>query len=277
MMFLGEAETAIRSDINSRFDNKDFQQERHLLGPVGCCLRSLWGIPTWDENVGGSVSYPVQRGRIFRGAAWVFPRKPPALSPSSRPGPSPKPNLGSWRWNGWEEAGHQDCWTEGHTQSSEDIRCKCICPPYRNLSGHIYNQNVSQKDCNCLHVVEPKPVPSRDVEAYCLLCECEYEERSTATIKVIIVIYLSVVGALLLYMAFLMLVDPLIRKPDAYTEQLHNEEENEDARSAAAATASLGGPRANTVLERVEGAQQRWKLQVQEQRKTVFDRHKMLS
>ncbi|KAM9613288.1 proton-transporting V-type ATPase complex assembly regulator TMEM9 isoform 2-T2 [Trichechus inunguis] len=95
--------------------------------------------------------------------------------------------------------------------------------------------------------------------------------------QVIIVIYLSVVGALLLYMAFLMLVDPLIRKPDAYTEQLHNEEENEDARSMAAAAASLGGPRANTVLERVEGAQQRWKLQVQEQRKTVFDRHKMLS
>lgn len=49
----------------------------------------------------------------------------------------------------------------------------------------------------------------------------------------------------------------------------------QDARSVAAATFS--GPRANTVLERVEGAQQRWKLQVQEQRKTVFDRHKMLS
>ncbi|KAH0520115.1 Transmembrane protein 9 [Microtus ochrogaster] len=173
-----------------------------------------------------------------------------------------------------------------HSASSEDIRCKCICPPYRNISGHIYNQNVSQKDCNCLHVVEPMPVPGHDVEAYCLLCECRYEERSTTTIKVIIVIYLSVVGALLLYMAFLMLVDPLIRKPDAYTEQLHNEEENEvtmalgshhDARSMAAAAASIAGARANTVLERVEGAQQRWKLQVQEQRKTVFDRHKMLS
>lgn len=35
--------------------------------------------------------------------------------------------------------------------------------------------------------------------------------------------------------------------------------------------------RGNTVLERVEGAQQRWKKQVQEQRKTVFDRHKLLS
>ncbi|MBN3303349.1 CAC1S protein, partial [Amia calva] len=31
-------------------------------------------------------------------------------------------------------------------QSFEDVRCKCICPPYRNISGHIYNKNVSQKD-----------------------------------------------------------------------------------------------------------------------------------
>ncbi|XP_066191903.1 proton-transporting V-type ATPase complex assembly regulator TMEM9 isoform X3 [Sylvia atricapilla] len=161
-------------------------------------------------------------------------------------------------------------------QSSEDIRCKCICPPYRNISGHIYNKNVSQKDCNCLHVVEPMPVPGNDVEAYCLLCECKYEERSTTTIKVIIIIYLSVVGALLLYMAFLVLVDPLIRKPDPYTQPLHNEEDSEDTRSLAAVP-TLAGARANTVLERVEGAQQRWKRQVQEQRKTVFDRHKMLS
>ncbi|XP_014126384.2 proton-transporting V-type ATPase complex assembly regulator TMEM9 isoform X1 [Zonotrichia albicollis] len=162
------------------------------------------------------------------------------------------------------------------SKSSEDIRCKCICPPYRNISGHIYNKNVSQKDCNCLHVVEPMPVPGNDVEAYCLLCECKYEERSTTTIKVIIIIYLSVVGALLLYMAFLVLVDPLIRKPDPYTQPLHNEEDSEDTHSLAAVP-GLPGARANTVLERVEGAQQRWKRQVQEQRKTVFDRHKMLS
>ncbi|KAI2520874.1 TMEM9 isoform 6 [Pan troglodytes] len=64
-------------------------------------------------------------------------------------------------------------------KSSEDIRCKCICPPYRNISGHIYNQNVSQKDCNCLHVVEPMPVPGHDVEAYCLLCECRSSLSST--------------------------------------------------------------------------------------------------
>ncbi|XP_043572956.1 transmembrane protein 9 isoform X2 [Chiloscyllium plagiosum] len=118
------------------------------------------------------------------------------------------------------------------------------------------------------------PVPGRDVEAYCLLCECKYEERSTTTIKVTIIIYLTVVGALLVYMAFLMIVDPLIRKPDSYIQPLHNEEDTEDTRPFAP---SHGQVRANTVLERVEGAQQRWKRQVQEQRKTVFDRHKMLS
>lgn len=56
---------------------------------------------------------------------------------------------------------------------------------------------------------------------------CCFTAQAASLPQIIIVIYLSVVGALLLYMAFLMLVDPLIRKPDAYTEQLHNEEENE--------------------------------------------------
>lgn len=46
-------------------------------------------------------------------------------------------------------------------------------------------------------------------------------------LQVIIIIYLSVVGALLLYMAFLVLVDPLIRKADPYTQPLHNEEDGE--------------------------------------------------
>ncbi|KAJ8370200.1 hypothetical protein SKAU_G00102280 [Synaphobranchus kaupii] len=159
------------------------------------------------------------------------------------------------------------------SKSFEDVRCKCICPPYRNISGHIYNRNVSQKDCNCLHVVDPMPVPGHDVEAYCLLCECKYEERSSNTIKVTIIIYLSVVGSLLFYMLFLLLVDPLIRKHDPYTQPLQNEEDTEDMQSQAEGA----GGRGNTVLERVEGAQQRWKRQVQEQRKTVFDRHKMLS
>lgn len=42
-----------------------------------------------------------------------------------------------------------------------------------------------------------------------------------------IIIFLSVVGALLLYMLFLLLVDPLIRKPDPLAQTLHNEEDSE--------------------------------------------------
>lgn len=45
--------------------------------------------------------------------------------------------------------------------------------------------------------------------------------------QVTIIVYLSVVGALLLYMLFLLLVDPLIRKHDPYTQPLHNEEDSE--------------------------------------------------
>lgn len=46
---------------------------------------------------------------------------------------------------------------------------------------------------DCLHVVEPMPVPGPDVEAYCLRCECKYEERSSVTIKVNNVILLAYV------------------------------------------------------------------------------------
>lgn len=31
-------------------------------------------------------------------------------------------------------------------QNCEDVRCKCICPPYKDNPGHIYNKNITQKD-----------------------------------------------------------------------------------------------------------------------------------
>lgn len=37
---------------------------------------------------------------------------------------------------------------------------------------------------DCLHVVELMSVREPDIEAYCLRCECKYEERSSVTIKV---------------------------------------------------------------------------------------------
>ncbi|XDA84297.1 hypothetical protein R6Z07F_014118 [Ovis aries] len=164
-------------------------------------------------------------------------------------------------------------------KNSEDVRCKCICPPYKDNSGHIYNKNISQKDCDCLHVVDPMPVRGPDVEAYCLRCECKYEERSSVTIKVTIIIYLSILGLLLLYMVYLTLVEPILkRRLFGHSQLIQSDDDVGDHQPFANAHDVLARSRSRAnVLNKVEYAQQRWKLQVQEQRKSVFDRHVVLS
>ncbi|XP_077142750.1 transmembrane protein 9B [Ranitomeya variabilis] len=164
-------------------------------------------------------------------------------------------------------------------KNSEDVRCKCICPPYKDKPGNIFNRNVTQKDCDCLHVVSPMPVPGADVEAYCLRCECKYEERSSVTIKVTIIIYLSILGLLLLYMVYLTLVEPMLkRRLFGHSQLIQNDEDVGDHQPFANAHDVLARSRSRAnVLNKVEYAQQRWKLQVQEQRKSVFDRHVVLS
>ncbi|XP_004851452.1 transmembrane protein 9B isoform X1 [Heterocephalus glaber] len=161
----------------------------------------------------------------------------------------------------------------------EDVRCKCICPPYKENPGHIYNKNISQKDCDCLHVVDPMPVRGPDVEAYCLRCECKYEERSSVTIKVTIIIYLSILGLLLLYMVYLTLVEPILkRRLFGHSQLIQSDDDVGDHQPFANAHDVLARSRSRpNVLNKVEYAQQRWKLQVQEQRKSVFDRHVVLS
>ncbi|XP_029577006.1 transmembrane protein 9B [Salmo trutta] len=163
-------------------------------------------------------------------------------------------------------------------KNSEDIRCKCTCPPYRDIDGQIYKQNVSLKDCNCLHVVEPMPVDGKDVEAYCLRCECKYEERSSGTIKVTIIIYLSILGLLFLYMVYLTLLEPMLKRRLFGHSQLQNDDDVGDQQPFANAhnVLSRSASRPN-MLNKVEHAQQRWRRQVQEQRKSVFDRHVVLS
>ncbi|XP_023662467.1 transmembrane protein 9B-like isoform X2 [Paramormyrops kingsleyae] len=160
--------------------------------------------------------------------------------------------------------------------NAEDIRCKCICPPYKDVNGKIYNQNVSLKDCNCLHVVKPMPVEGKDVEAYCLHCECRYEERSSGTIKVTIIVYLSLLGLLLLYMVYLTLLEPTLkRRLFGHSQLIQSDDDDVGDRQPFGNTRDV--PSHSNVLNKVEHAQQRWWRQVQEQRKSVFDRHVVLS
>ncbi|MBN3288999.1 SCUB2 protein, partial [Polypterus senegalus] len=167
--------------------------------------------------------------------------------------------------------------------------------------------NLANISCDCLHVVEPMPVPGPDVEAYCLRCECKYEERSSVTIKATIIIYLSILGLLLLYMVYLTLLEPFLkRRLFGHSQMLQNEDDvgsivsvafkvftgglrwavndgkslypDNDHQPFANAHDVLSRSRSRAnVLNKVEYAQQRWKRQVQEQRKSVFDRHVVLS
>uniref|UniRef100_A0A2K6PIK2 TMEM9 domain family member B n=1 Tax=Rhinopithecus roxellana TaxID=61622 RepID=A0A2K6PIK2_RHIRO len=142
-----------------------------------------------------------------------------------------------------------------------------------------FEDNVSQKECDCLHVVEPMSVQGPDVEAYCLLCECKYEERSSVTIKVTIIISLSILGLLLLYMVYLTLVEPILkRRLFGHSQLIQSDDDIGDHQPFANEHHVLARSRSRAnVLSKVEYAQQRWKLQVQEHRKSVFDRHVVLS
>ncbi|XP_030056878.1 transmembrane protein 9B isoform X2 [Microcaecilia unicolor] len=123
------------------------------------------------------------------------------------------------------------------------------------------------------------PVPGADVEAYCLRCECKYEERSSFTIQFTIIVYLSILGLLLLYMVYLTLVEPMLkRRLFAHSQLIQSDDDVGDHQPFANAHSVLAqSQRRANVLNKVEYAQQRWKLQVQEQRKSVFDRHVVLS
>ncbi|XP_043915302.1 transmembrane protein 9B isoform X2 [Protopterus annectens] len=123
------------------------------------------------------------------------------------------------------------------------------------------------------------PVAGPDVEAYCLRCECKYEERSSFTIQFTIIFYLSILGLLLLYMFYLMLLEPMLkRRLFGHSQLMQSDEDIGDHQPFANAHEVLSRSRARAnVLNKVEYAQQRWRLQVQEQRKSVFDRHVVLS
>ncbi|XP_032074194.1 transmembrane protein 9-like [Thamnophis elegans] len=106
--------------------------------------------------------------------------------------------------------------------------CYCFCPPYQNLSAMTFWKKEFQDDCNCLYTMEPMPVPRHEAEAYCLLCDCKFVERNNSATKIILIVLLSVFGAVLLLKVFSVVVKHFIHKPDAYTKPLHNEEVSED-------------------------------------------------
>lgn len=126
------------------------------------------------------------------------------------------------------------CFLTVVTQSYEDRRCICVCPSpsvvlnrTASVDRRPYIANVPPHQCNCDGVILPhvgEEIKGQEQE-FCPLCDCKYESRNTTVIKVVVIIVLWVIALLFVYMGFLVLLVPLIRKKRrvVYTP-LHTEE-----------------------------------------------------
>lgn len=129
-------------------------------------------------------------------------------------------------------------------------------------------------------------------ELFCLRCECKYENRNTTIIKVVVIIVIWVISLLVIYMAFLIILDPLLNKRVKGSYQEHTNEEVwfayvlnflhsigflQDDTSGVSASMSHDMTMRGNVLNRVGHQQDKWKKQVKEQRRNIYDRHTMLN
>lgn len=168
-----------------------------------------------------------------------------------------------------------------------DVRCKCVCPnPSVVNATHterkLYIKNVPPSHCNCPSVVMvDSGLSAADTDSFCPRCVCRYEQRNIGVIKVVVVMVICVIGLLTVYMGFLTLLDPYLTKKKQTAYREHREEEDRgDSQSGTDATNSADEvamrPRV-AVLQRVGTQQDRWKRQVQDQRRRIYDQHIMLN
>jgi flagellar biosynthesis/type III secretory pathway M-ring protein FliF/YscJ len=87
--------------------------------------------------------------------------------------------------------------------------------------------------------------------------------------QVVVIIVVWAVSLLVVYMLFLVCLEPLI---SGRTGKSYQEHVDEDESHQMTTTQQQGG-----VLDRVGHQQDKWKRQVREQRRNIYDRHTMLN
>jgi len=188
------------------------------------------------------------------------------------------------------------------SQSFEKTRCQCICPntsvveETKNKSmedRRVYTKNVKARDCLCDNVVLPALTTklSDDLSSkFCLRCTCKYETRDTTMIQVVVILVICVISLLVVYMGFLLCLDPMMKQPrkDHPYERHQNDEDNIFAPphsindnpipSSSMEYAETRQRRPSEgVLGRVEAQQSKWFQKVHEQRRKIFTDHSMLN
>lgn len=170
-----------------------------------------------------------------------------------------------------------------------DYRCICICPSFTVIgeaetNRKIYIDVLNKDSCSCENVLSKyKPNKTDILEKFCPRCTCNFEVRNTTTMKIVVIIIICILALLFIYMGFLLCLDPLMNRRARLYQEQHNEElsmtsetrtpESDDQPFSAPIMAST---RSN-VINRVTQEQSKWKRQVQEQRRTVYDKHALLN
>lgn len=159
----------------------------------------------------------------------------------------------------------------------------------------------SQYYSDCENVIMPRiadKIKGKERE-FCPRCQCKFENRNTSIIKFVVILVIWVISLLVVYMLFLICLDPLLNKRVKANYQEHTNEEvkifnvtslisnissqflsikQDDVTLSGVPGPSVHpmGVRSN-VLNRVGHQQDKWKRQVREQRKNIYDRHTMLN
>ncbi|VDM59562.1 unnamed protein product [Angiostrongylus costaricensis] len=113
-----------------------------------------------------------------------------------------------------------------------------------NLTDHNDNHrryytmtNISPSFCSPQSVVKTevaKIVDDFHMDAFLANCDCRFESRNTVMLKVVVIFLICVIMVLVTYMAFLMCLDPMLRKQrfqTFYRQQNEEMEENIFARA----------------------------------------------
>ncbi|WAR07454.1 Y1161-like protein [Mya arenaria] len=139
-----------------------------------------------------------------------------------------------------------------------------------------------ERSCSILHQNKGATSTKTSFEDARCKCVCpKFQKDANSTVVVIIII--CVTSLLLIYMLFLLCLDPLIaHRPTAYQQHM-DEVVNLDDQSvtqvpqfeSAGTRPRLG--RQKSVMNYVSDEQRRWKSTVQEQRKNIYDKHTMLN
>ncbi|XP_067614752.1 uncharacterized protein CG1161-like isoform X1 [Eurosta solidaginis] len=147
------------------------------------------------------------------------------------------------------------------------------------LKSFVASTNSTLK-CVCDGALLPRLSESGKVLEICPECQCKHEARNTTLIKVVVIIVIWIISILVIYMLFLICLDPLLNKRVKENYQEHTNEDDEASATSPPMATGIGNQELNTranVLNRVGHQTDKWKRQVREQRRHIYDRRTMLN